>query len=60
MLRMQKEIVNLYLSRFSKVWLYPTDRTKVFIGTNVRNIRDCQNRKRLKPTKNISQQALVA
>ena len=33
-------------------------RTKVFIGINVREIHDCQNRKRCKPTKNIFQQAL--
>ena len=35
-------------------------RTKVFIGINVREIRDCQNRERFKPTKSISQQVLVA
>ena len=35
-------------------------RTKVFIGINVREIRDCQNRERFKPTKNNFQQALDA
>ena len=35
-------------------------RTKVFIGINVRKIRDCQNRERFKPTKSNFQQALHA
>ena len=35
-------------------------RTKVFIGINVREIRDCQNRERFKPTKTNFQQALDA
>ena len=35
-------------------------RTKVFIGINVRDIRNCQNREIFKPTKIISQQVLVA
>ena len=35
-------------------------RTKVFIGINVREIRYCQNRKRFKPAKSISQQMLLA
>ena len=35
-------------------------RTKVFIRINVREIRDCQNRERFKPTKNNIQQALDA
>ena len=30
------------------------------IGINIREIRDCQNRKRFEPTKNISHQVLVA
>ena len=33
-------------------------RTKVFIGINVREIRDCQNRENFKPTKNNLQQVL--
>ena len=32
-------------------------RTKVFIGINVREIRDCQNREEFKPTKNNFHQA---
>ena len=35
-------------------------RTKLFIGINVREIRDCQNRERFKPTKTNFQQALDA
>ena len=35
-------------------------RTKVFIGVNVREIRDCQNRERFKPTKSMIHQVLVA
>ena len=35
-------------------------RTKVFVGINVCEIRDCQNRERLKPTKKNFQQALDA
>ena len=30
-------------------------RTKLFIGINVREIHDCQNRERFNPTKNSSQ-----
>ena len=35
-------------------------RTKVFIGINVCEIRDCQNRKTFRPTKTHLQQVLVA
>ena len=34
--------------------------TKVFIGIDVREIRDCQNRERFKPTKSMPHQVLVA
>ena len=34
-------------------------RTKVFIGINVREIRDCQNRERFKPTKSITHQCVA-
>ena len=40
--------------------MYIPYRTIVFIGIDVRKIRDCQNRKRYEPTKNIIQQVLVA
>ena len=35
-------------------------RTKAFIGINVCEIRDCQNRKTFRPTKTHLQQVLVA
>ena len=44
----------------SKAHLRLPYRTIVFIGINVREIRDCQNPERFEPTKNISQQVLVA
>ena len=40
--------------------MYIPYRTIVFIGINVREIRDCQNCERFEPTKNIIQQVLVA
>ena len=40
--------------------MYIPYRTIVFIRIDVREIRDCLNRERFEPTKNIIQQVLVA
>ena len=58
MSKSQPNIIMAQNSRRTQVKL--PYRTKVFIGINVREIPDCQNREGFKPTKNNYHQALHA
>ena len=56
----RNEQVSQYLERELSCGQTLPYRTKVFIGINIREIHDCQNRARFKPTKSITYQVPVA